>query len=631
MNHKCKTRFLILLLPLTISICGQKTAALQQPRNNSAKYDDAHRTLLEQQVNKAKEAGQLGDQASRVLPQGEDKAGPIPRKNYVDEYIFGRIEREGIPHSGRSTDEEFLRRAYLDATGLLPSVQAVRNFLRSKDPEKRDKLIEKLIGSEEFTEQWAWLYCDLFRVNRLTGDGKVAFNRWLRDWLRTDRPYNEVVMDLLSPSAKSDSTIPQMGFIARIARNNKRGSVNTDPDNYYAVNRLDMIDEINVETTRIFLGMNIECVSCHDGAGHLEPLNLYLSDKRRTEFQRQSAFFGKLSAITYYDKDNVVNTDYIMADIEKGYDTGNDLPYITDSDVKFPRDGKKYEPAFFLTGERPRPGQYPRREFARLLTENVQFSRATVNLVWSKLMTVGFVEPLDGFDLARIDPKNPPPKPWTVQPTYPELMEAMAADFKASNFSMHHLIKTVMKSNAYQLSTRFPGEWKDSYSAYYPRRMARMMRGPEVIDALVQVTGRPGSYPLMGVNMTRVKQLAAPADLGKAGGDILRIMQSFFQTTRYSAEPVGNTPSTLQTMLLMSSGAVNQRVVADKNSRVQQLVESSKSNTEIVEEMYLAVLTRFPTAAEKNVVVAALEANRQRGAEDLMWTLVNGAEFILNH
>ena len=136
MNLTRKTLFLILLLSLTVSIRGQKSEVPQQPQNSTDKYDDAHRALFEQQVDKAKQAGQFADQASRVLPHGEDKVGPIPRKNYVDEYIFSRIERDGIPHSGLSRDEEFLRRAYLDTTGLLPSVQVTRDFLTNKDADE---------------------------------------------------------------------------------------------------------------------------------------------------------------------------------------------------------------------------------------------------------------------------------------------------------------------------------------------------------------------------------------------------------------------------------------------------------------------------------------------------------------
>src|SRR2546428_2692536 len=105
----------------------------------------------------------------------------------------------------------------------------------------------------------------------------------------------------------------------------------------------------------------------------------------------------------------------------------------------------------------------PRQELGRIAPSHIQFSRAAVNLIWSKLMVVGFVEPYDGFDLDRLDPKNPPPKPWTIQPTNPELLDALAGDFRANNFSVQHLIKTIMKSNAYRLSASFDGQWNDAY------------------------------------------------------------------------------------------------------------------------------------------------------------------------
>src|SRR5262249_22562485 len=172
-----------------------------------------------------------------------------------------------------------------------------------------------------------------------------------------------------------------------------------------------------------------------------------------------------------------------------------------------------------------------------------------VNLIWAKLMTVGFVEPWDGFDLARLDPKNPPPKPWTIQPNNPELLEALAADFKANHHSMHHLMKTIMKSNAYQLSSRFPGEWKDSYTRYYARKYARMMTGPEVIDSVAQATGQLYKFPFGSGEVQRVKQLTDLNDVpgrrgagaGNAEGlDITSIMNSFFETNRQNAIQGGN-------------------------------------------------------------------------------------------
>src|SRR5438874_1183871 len=109
-----------------------------------------------------------------------------------------------------------------------------------------------------------------------------------------------------------------------------------------------------------------------------------------------------------------------------------------------------------------------KRRFSEKFGWWVSTTSSLTNWLW-------MTRPRDSFDLARIDPKNPPSKPWTIQPTYPELMEAMAEDFRANNFSMHHLMKTIMKSNAYQLSSKFPEKWSDKYTPYYARKFLRVM------------------------------------------------------------------------------------------------------------------------------------------------------------
>jgi hypothetical protein len=225
----------------------------------------------------------LTNQLAKAVPGSADPNANIPRKNFIDEYIFGRIEKDKIPHAGISNDDEFVRRVYLDATGMLPKPEAVRAFRASTDPDKRDKLVDSLIGTEEFAEQWAWFYGDLFRLMNYAGAAKNAFQYWNKEWLKVDRPYNEVVSDLLTGASKSHSAIPQLAFIGRILRNSGLKNRDlTDPENYGATtNRLDAIDETNIEFSRIFLGINIECVSCHDGAGHLESLNMYLADRTR--------------------------------------------------------------------------------------------------------------------------------------------------------------------------------------------------------------------------------------------------------------------------------------------------------------------------------------------------------------
>src|SRR5439155_535328 len=131
-------------------------------------------------------------EAARALPARAGSVGPIPRKNYVDDFIFDRIDRDKIPHAGISTDEEFIRRVYVDATGLLPTADDVRQFLASKDANKRDAVIDKLVGSTEFAEQWAWYWADLLREN------DPAYHYWLKEWLRIDRPYSDVVKDMMT-------------------------------------------------------------------------------------------------------------------------------------------------------------------------------------------------------------------------------------------------------------------------------------------------------------------------------------------------------------------------------------------------------------------------------------------------
>ena len=412
----------------------------------------------------------------------------------------------------------------------------------------------------------------------------------------------------------------------------------TDPYNFAATtNRLDGIDEEIVEIGRIFLGINTDCLGCHDGAGHLESTNLYLSEVTRKQFLRQAAFLGRLRQIGIY---NVGGSDLVMDDEAKGYDTGNDTPFFTPSENRFPRTGNLYKPAFILTGEEPRPGEHERAALARMITEHIQFSRTTVNMIWGRLMVVPFVEPYDGFDLARLDPINPPPEPWTVQPTYPELLEALAEDFKANNYSMHHLMKTIMKSSTYQLTSRFPGEWKDDYTSYYARKYVRVMTGAEVADTIAQATGRPYKFSFSGTEVERVKQLTDPDDIGVRQGagnpehvDVSAIMNSFFQPKRQQAAPLGNKATTLQAMLMMSSWLVNNRVQADNGYRVEMLLDSGLTDEEVVDDLYLATLARWPTPTEQKAALETFQFadDRTRAAQDLQWAQLNGIEYVLNH
>ncbi len=619
---------------------AQRPTEPQQDEQAAAdrRADAAHRDAAAAET--ASEKARRAIAAADRLPSGTAGAadpGSFPRRTVVDEVLARQWEEFGIRPAAPVSDAAFLRRATLDATGLIPTPEQVEAFLADDAPDKRARLVDSLVGSEEFAEQWAWFFGDLFRLAHQVGPVRNPFQTWIKEWLTTDRPYDDMVRDLLTGVSKAHGSVPPLAFLARSHQAKSR--IVMSPDDYSIHNRLDAIDQFNVDVSRIFLGINTSCISCHDGAAHLEPLNQWLSNRTREEFYRHSAFLGDVRMITTWDdrSKNVV-VDLIVDDLAKGYDTGDDAPYHTLSEGRFPRlEGLRYEPAFLLTGETPRPGENPRDALARMLTEHPQFARAAANLVWGKLMTVAFVEPYNAFDLDRMDRLAPGEEdPLPPRPLNPELLEALAQEFRDSGYSFWHLVRTVMKSETYALSPHYEGEWDDDWTGYYPRRYVRVLTGPELVDSLARATGVPTEFAFAGLTVERVKELTTPSDLGGRrgrgeGAEVDALMQSFFQSNRMTPAPVGNRGSILQALLMMQSGVVTRRVSADAEGRVAELLAAAGTTGDIVDGLFLGTLGRAPTPAEAELGAERLDQDRREGAQDLQWALLNSPEFLLNH
>jgi len=633
------TMLFILSLVVYARLPQQNPSQQPSAQGDQDRIEAAHGKLLSGE-DKAKEASRLTEAVAPALPQTAASTAPVPRKTLVDEFIFGKMEQDKIPHAPIAGDEEFLRRAYLDATGLLPTPEEARSFLKNTDPNKRDKLIDSLIGSEAFTDEWAYHYGELLRT-RL-----APFHTWTKQWLKVDRPYNEVFADLVTPTTKNAKGFPTaLTFYDPIGYIANRCGLWTDPDDYKGLNRLDWIDEITSDIGRVFLGLSMDCFSCHNGAGHADSFNIFLGQRKRVDFWQQAAFFGNMRNVGYSDGSarSFYGGNSLFDDLAPGYNTGNDGTYYTPAEGRFPRDGKTYQPAFLLTGEKPKPGEDPRKALARILPSHIQFARASVNIVWQKLMVVGLVEPYDGFDLMRLDPKNPPKAPWTIQPANPELLEALAEDFRTHNYSIHRVIKNIMKSNAYQLSASFPGEWKDAYVPYYARRFARVLTGPEAVDIVTQATDAPYELKLYGEDRQYVKELTSPTSLqnGAFGGLnagnspekslVFTFMQTYYQGERAMPPVDKNVASPVQAMMMMTSPVVTKRVTAEGSTRVAKLLKSGKSDDEALEELFLAALTRRPSADEVEVAKRVLAKDRKAGLENIEWALLNSTEFLVNH
>ena len=549
------------------------------------------------------------------LPAGKIVATHA-RRNFIDGHVFGKMERDGVRPAPLASDYEFLRRLSLDLTGRIPSAEQVKEFLADQDPVKRDELIDKLLDRESFVDKWAYFFMDLFRANGKMGRGQNLFHYWMKENLRVDRPYDEVARDMIAASAKSNHVVAASNVIAR---EHVQGKAQPDDGKDLGmVQQLDTHDELAVLYAKTFLGINLSCISCHDGRGHLEKVNVWLSRRKRVEFYQLAGFLGRSRYLMYWEDGKPQSGEFLIDDGNPGYDTRGA------SMIRVPRFGGSAAATFLLTGEKARAGAEPREELGRMLTAHPQFARATVNLFWWRLMGQGIVEPYDEFDLARQDPKSLPAG-WELQPTHPALLEEMSTRFRDGGYSLKDLIRTICRSNAYQLSARYEGEWKEGYSKYFARKFARMLSAEELHDSITLATGRPASFKHGESQVSMAMQLSGPS----GGGDLKYFMQTFGQSNRNNPpKPLSGSP--LQPLLLMQSPVVNDRVLAGKDSRVQRLLETYSDNGRVVDEMFLGTLCRPPTPPERQIALSALGSHRVEGAQNLQWALINLTEFFYN-
>ncbi len=566
----------------------------------------------------------------RVAPDTSRAAlRPVPIRNYIDRFIFEKMKRDNVPSAGLATDTEFLRRVSLDLTGRLPEADAVRKFVKDTDPSKRAKAIEALMNTpyleiisrpdEPFVDRWTYFFGDLFRngAAQLGQGGRNLFHGYLHMALLMNIPYDELVREMLTARARSNWLDAPSNFLARDHVD--------DDSSPTKVNDSDTYDDLAVTTSRLFLGINLECVSCHHGMGHLEKINLNLSRIRRDQMWRQAAFFGQMRIARPY----ATNQEFSVLDTGAGYDLKQ--PSV----MRIQRYKADVEPQFLLTGEKPKPNEPWRSAYGRMLTGHPQFARTIVNLIWAELFGVGIVDPPFEFDLARQDPANPPPAPWTIQPTHPELLDALAKDFVEHKYDLRYLIRVIVSSSAYQLSAHFDGEWKEAYASYFARRFVRRLPAEAICDAISQATGVFDPIPIAGLTLKvkYVMQTHSSEDLaGKEFQDMRDLLAAFGQSNRDKGEK-DPSRSMVQTSMLLNGKFVKDHVRVREGGRIWNLLRRDPAPLpdEIVDEMFLGFLSRFPREDEKAAALRVVDPRKPETLEDLAWGLINRIEFIHNY
>jgi len=541
-------------------------------------------------------------------------------KNFIDVEIFGKMVKDGVPWTAPASDEEFLRRVYVDLTGQIPTAAQVKSFLADASASKRDKLIDDLLSSEEFAERWTMWLGDLNQNVQvasntiLFANGRNAYYNFMRDSIRAGKPYDQMVREMIASNGVN-WTAGQVNYWVRNIQNN--GPIQ------------DTYDNLSADSGEKFLGLPLNCLSCHNGIGHLEQVNSSLVPRRRSDFWKNAAFFAQTRVTTRRDTVNN-QTEYTLAEnVTTEYrlntTTGNKTPRVAEAGQP-----TTVVPAFFLSGEGPRGGEPRRDAYARILTANPQFARATVNYIWKEVFGIGIVEPADSFDLNRQDPATLAPG-MTLQPTHPQLLKQLADHFVANGYNLRVVLKTIMSSNTYQLSARYtPGAWSEVWTPYHARHYPRRMLAESVLDAVCRATNRPQTFQVAGLtNITRAMQLPDPLE-PNGRNNVGAFLNGFGRGNRDDSARTSE-GSIVQALAMLNDPIVTTRVKANQNSTIDQVLRATRDPGTITDELYLATLSRRPSQQERSAAITFLSTgDLTRNTEDLQYALLNRLEFLYN-
>ncbi|MFA6959023.1 MAG: DUF1553 domain-containing protein [Thermoanaerobaculia bacterium] len=547
---------------------------------------------------------------------------PIPRRSVVDDEIFGAMATAGVAPTRLTTDEEFIRRVTLDLTGDIPTSTRVAAFLADTRADKRDHLVDELLASDGFVDRWTLWFGDLVQNvaaannTRLYAGGRNAYYLWIRDSIRAGKPYDAMVRELVSGNGDSYLSGPPNYAVRQIQRNGP-------PQ--------DTFDNLAARSVEKFLAVPFECLSCHNGLGHLELVNSWLAKKQRRDFWETAAFFSRVTIRPVRLTENPTTFKFLVSENLNGSYQLN-----TSDGNKTPRQPATGEsatvtPSFILGDGAVGSGETYRVAFARHLTEDRQFARATVNQLWKELFHLGIVEPVDGFDLARLDPATLPAGA-ELQPTHPKLLEALASEFEDGGYDLRAILRLMVTSSAYQLATDYtPGSWSEAWTATFARHYPRRIMAESLVDAIATATQIAPSFTVDGIG-TFPDAMALPDPLTpNQRNQVARFMSSFGRGDR------DQNRRTYDGSILQALGMMNDRFVTDKvknatkGSTVQSALANNGDDGKVVDAIYVATLSRYPTAAERAAAVAAMKgSSRVAATEDLQFVLLNSLEFLFN-
>lgn len=514
----------------------------------------------------------VGSRMTYVKRDGQFAFSAPPVANYVDEHVFAKQRALQITPAALTSDEVFLRRVYLDTIGTVPSVEETRQFLDSTASNKRTQVIDALLARDEFAYFWALKWADVMRGSDVTISrrGVHSFHRYLVERFRQDRPFDEFARETLTSQGNTLHN-PGANF-HRIAK--------TPEDAAEAM-------------AQLFLGVRIGCARCHN-----HPF----------EAMTQGDFYG-LAA--YFARVKFKGQQFGRDDETVYLDRRDELRHPVTREVVPPS-------AFGAKPEDLKPEDDRRPKLVEWLTQpnNPFFAKSIVNRLWYHVMGRGIVDPVDDFR-----DTNPPANA--------ELLNALADHFRTEGFRLKPVLRLILNSSTYQLSSK--AAVKQSPHAadpakYFAQATTGMLGAEPVLDAISSAVGVPEEFPGYPSG-TRAIELAD-------GAIEHHFLKAFSKPVRDASCECAreSDPSLGQVIhLLNNPGLINN--IRSSNSRIGKLIDAKKTDDEIVEQIYLATVTRRPTATERDLIRKHLQtvADRRDGFYDLQFALLNSNEFLLRH
>ena len=586
----------------------------------------------------ARRLSALTKQVASLLPPipGGGRTGSaldLSKAGLIDQYIFSALQSAGVQPADQTTDWEFIRRVTLDLTGRIPSPADVLTFVADSTPAKRAALITKLIGSAAWIDKWTMYYGDLLKNNSSNSQinryrpGVEAFYTYIKSSLAANKPYDQMATELITAQGDSNYTTGETGY-------NVGGVVTGGPQQ-------DIWDQQLANIADTFLGIaHQNCLLCHNGAGHLAGLSLWGAQQTRLSAWGMAAFFAHTDTFSTAVSSAATTPRYwtVVDGVGKNF-TGN-YPLNTTTGNRPPRQPvgtiTSVSPTYLFTGETPKAGENYRAALARMITADPQFARATVNYMWTYFFGVGLVDPPDQFDPLRLDPDNPPAAVtgYTLQPSNPRLLNALTQAFIANHYDLQWLQSQIVNSQAYQLSARYNGAWNDAWDTLYARKLVRRLWGEEIHDALALASGQIPSYNITTYGtISYAMQFPEPVGIPDgANGNISGFLDSFLRGNR-DDQPRSESGSILQTLNLMNDALVMNRTNPAGPAGSLLVTNINQPNAQLVSNLFLAVLSRYPTAQELATAVNNLSnpATRTQEAQNLLWSLYNKVDFIFNY